>query len=127
MSLASAENESQTSFDGESVVKVKKAKKVKEVKLDEEGNPIVKAIKEPKAPKLDAEGNPIVKVPRVKVDDTHIICLDPAKGNPKRPGTNAHAMFELYKDGMTVAQYIEVGGGRDWVSWDASKGYITLG
>jgi hypothetical protein len=131
MNQASAELENQTDFS-QTEDTAPKAKKAKKVKLDENGEPIVKAVKEPKAPKLDADGNPIPKAPTVKVDDTHIICLPKNedgsfKANPKRAGTNAFSMFELYKDGMTVAQYVEAGGGRDWVRWDVSKGYITLG
>jgi hypothetical protein len=102
-----------------------KAKKVKAPKLDAEGNPIVKA------PKLDAEGNPIVKAPAVKIDHTAIICLvknedGSFKANPKRANTNAFAMFELYKDGQTVKDFIEAGGSTEWVRWDISKGHITL-
>lgn len=105
-----------------------KAKKVKAPKLDAEGNPIVK---EPKAPKLDAEGNPIVKKPAVKIDHTAVICLaknedGSFKANPKRPNTNAFTMFELYKDGQTVKDFIEAGGSTEWVRWDISKGHITL-
>lgn len=110
--------------------KGKKAKKEKAPKLDADGNPIVKAPKEPKAPKLDADGNPIPKREPIKLDDTNVIIFSEAVktgGNPKRPNTNAHAMFELYRDGMTVKEYVEAGGGRDWVRWDVSKGHITLG
>jgi hypothetical protein len=132
MNQVTAETENQTDFTQTEDVNSKPKGKAKKPKLDAEGNPIVKAVKEPKAPKLDADGNPIVKAPSVKIDDTHIICLPKNedgtfKANPKRAGTNAFSMFELYKDGMTVAQYVEAGGGRDWVRWDVNKGYITLG
>lgn len=123
--VQAAETEQSTDFTNEQVeVKAKKARKPK---LDENGDPIPPKEKKVKEPKLDADGNPIPKAPTIKIDDTNIIILDPTKGNPKRPNTNAHAMFELYKDGMTVAQYVEAGGGRDWVRWDVSKGHITLG
>jgi hypothetical protein len=116
-------------LDEASPGKGKKPKKEKAPKLDAEGNPIVKA---PRAPKLDADGNPIPKKEPVKIDDTNIICLPKNddgsfKANPKRANSNANAMFELYRDGMTVKEYVEAGGGRDWVRWDLSKGYITLG
>ena len=128
--VQAAEVEDATSFTGTEDT-APKAKKPRKPKLDENGEPIVKAVKEPKAPKLDADGNPIPKAPTVKIDDTNIIILvtkdGQPSGNPKRPNTNAFSMFELYKDGMTVAQYVEAGGGRDWVRWDVSKGYITLG
>jgi hypothetical protein len=134
--LQAAETEQATSFDAveeiaQKAKKPKKEKVVKEVELDEEGNPVKKA-KKTKEPKLDADGNPIPKAPTFKVDDTHIICLPKNEAgeflpNPKRANTNAYSMFELYRDGMTVAQYVEAGGGRDWVRWDVSKGYITLG
>lgn len=110
-----------------------KAKKAKTQKLDAEGNPIVKA---PKEPKLDAEGNPIVKAPRapaVPVDPTNVIILLTAKDdagafkNPKRENTEAWNMFSLYRDGMTVKEYVEAGGSVAYVRWDLGKGHISLG
>lgn len=47
--------------------------------------------------------------------------------NPKREGTAAFNRFELYRDGMTVDQFIAAGGSRIDVSYDVKKGYIELG
>jgi hypothetical protein len=46
--------------------------------------------------------------------------------NPKRQGTLAHGRFELYKDGMTVAEYVAAGGRTGDVNHDAEAGYIEL-
>jgi len=44
------------------------------------------------------------------------------EGNPKR-GTAA-ARYELYKNGMTVGKYIELGGQLRDVTWDCKMGFI---
>ena len=46
--------------------------------------------------------------------------------NPKRQGTLAYGRFELYKDGMTVADYVAAGGRTGDVNHDAEAGYIEL-
>ena len=48
------------------------------------------------------------------------------KKNPKREGTRAHKRFSMYKDGMTVEDYIKAGGKKSSVSYDVKKGYIAL-
>lgn len=55
--------------------------------------------------------------------------------NPCRPGTAAHAIFELYRDGMTVAKFNKVAAGTcpgrlrpvDYLIYDSRKGRITVG
>ena len=46
--------------------------------------------------------------------------------NPKRPNTLACARFELYKNGMTVAEYVAAGGRTGDVLHDVAQGFITL-
>lgn len=46
--------------------------------------------------------------------------------NPKRPGTLACARFDLYTNGMTVAEYVAAGGRSGDVLYDVAQGYITL-
>ena len=46
--------------------------------------------------------------------------------NPKRPGSAAHARFDLYKPGMTVAQFLLSGGWRADLVWDAKQGFIEV-
>lgn len=48
------------------------------------------------------------------------------KPNPKREGAAAHARYNLYRVGMTVAEFIKAGGTSADVSWDARKGFIEL-
>lgn len=46
------------------------------------------------------------------------------KGNPKR-GTAAQR-YDLYKNGMTIGEYINKGGQLRDVIWDAKQGWIEL-
>ena len=46
--------------------------------------------------------------------------------NPKRAGTLAFQRYALYRDGMTVAEYVAAGGRTGDVNHDATEGYITL-
>lgn len=48
------------------------------------------------------------------------------ENNPKRKGTLAYTRFELYRSGMTVAEYIAAGGRTGDVNHDATEGYIEL-
>jgi hypothetical protein len=56
-------------------------------------------------------------------------------GNPKQPGTGAWYLFALYKDGMTVADYVKAvraqphrpDAAYDALRWDVKHGYITVG
>ena len=44
--------------------------------------------------------------------------------NPKRGGSAVR--YALYKDGMTVAEYIAAGGTPDDLRWDAAHKYISV-
>ena len=46
--------------------------------------------------------------------------------NPKRRGTSAHDRFALYRDGMTVAQFLAAGGTRGDLTWDQERAFIRL-
>lgn len=47
--------------------------------------------------------------------------------NPKRPTSAAGKRFDLYKLGMTVAQFLAAGGWRADIWWDAKQGFIEVG
>jgi hypothetical protein len=49
-----------------------------------------------------------------------------AEKNPKREGTKAYDRFKLYKDGMTVAEFIKKGGSAADVSYDVEHKHIRL-
>ena len=49
------------------------------------------------------------------------------KKNPKRPGGAAHALFDLYKPGMTVAEFLKAGGWRADIRWDTKQKFIEVG
>ena len=76
----------------------KKARKARAPKLDENGEPIVKAPKEPK-----------VKAPRVFAFPRENIVTVLVDANPKRAGSAAHARFDLYTSGQTVAEALAAG------------------
>jgi outer membrane biosynthesis protein TonB len=56
-------------------------------------------------------------------DDAKIKVL--VKDNPKRG--SAAERFALYKNGMTVGEYIDAGGKRPDISWDSKQGWIQVG
>lgn len=49
-----------------------------------------------------------------------------AESNPKRKNSLSFARFELYKDGMTVADYLEQGGRSGDINHDVEMGFISL-
>lgn len=46
--------------------------------------------------------------------------------NPKREGSDAQYRFGLYRNGMTVRDYLNAGGTRDDLRWDAAHGFIQI-
>lgn len=57
--------------------------------------------------------------------DTRLIRIL-AESCPKRPGTKAHDLWQLYRDGMTVAQFLAAGGTRAALMWDQERAFIRL-
>lgn len=49
-----------------------------------------------------------------------------AAANPKRKETLAYHRFDLYKSGMTVADYLEKGGRSGDINHDVEMGFISL-
>lgn len=48
------------------------------------------------------------------------------KPNPKRPGSAAHARYNLYREGMTVSEYLRAGGRKADLRWDIKKRHIVV-
>lgn len=46
--------------------------------------------------------------------------------NPKRTGSKAHASFALYRDGMTVDDFLKAGGPYTDIVWDEGKSFIAV-
>ena len=46
--------------------------------------------------------------------------------NPKRKGKKSWGQFRLYRDGLTVKEYIKIGGSRAGVNYDVNKGFIKV-
>lgn len=72
-----------------------------------------------KAPKKEATGRP-----PLFQDGQKIKLL--VKENPKREGTGAYERFAIYKNGMTVAQYLAAGGKRSSLKYDTEHGFIEI-
>ena len=60
----------------------------------------------------------------VDIDKSKIKLL--VKENPKREGSTAHEQFALYKEGMTVRQYLEVGGRTSGIKYDVAHEFVKL-
>lgn len=45
---------------------------------------------------------------------------------PKKPGTGAWDLWQLYRDGMTVDEFMQAGGTRAAVKYDSDHGFIEL-
>jgi hypothetical protein len=69
---------------------------------------------------------PVTAVPESAV-------LKTVASNPKRPGSKAHAHYELYRVGLTVGKWLEeckakgldVGYAKAGVLWDARHAFVT--
>lgn len=48
------------------------------------------------------------------------------QGNPKKAGGAPAKRFDLYKNGMTVQEFLDAGGTVADVKWDVDHGYIAL-
>lgn len=46
--------------------------------------------------------------------------------NPKHRNSKAHEIFYLYKDGMTVKEFLNVGGQRRDLNWNVTKNFIKV-
>jgi hypothetical protein len=88
--------------------------------LGSEGETDMAGKKKDKAPKAPSNGDGR----RNKNSDKRITVL--AEGNPKREGTATYQRFKLYKDGMTVADFIKKGGTSADVSYDVEHKFISL-
>jgi hypothetical protein len=82
----------------------------------------------PKAAPAEAteEGPGRARGPRGVGEDAVIHLL--VDGNPKRAGSASHAVFENYRDGMTVGEFCDaVGkGATGHLVWDAAHGSISI-
>jgi len=62
---------------------------------------------------------------RIRYNQNSIITVV-ATSNPKRKGTLTYTRFELYKTGMTIADYIKAGGRTGDINYDIIAGFITV-
>ena len=62
---------------------------------------------------------------RVRYDQNSTITVK-VSANPKRKNTLAFKRFELYKSGMTIADYIKAGGRTGDINYDIIAGFIAV-
>lgn len=89
--------------------------------------PAAKAPKEPKAAKPPANKSASNGTPRFNkssVIDKKIELL--TKDNPKRAGSRAHRIYELYKTHKTAKSFLEAGGRVSALKYDSNHGFIKL-
>ena len=60
-----------------------------------------------------------------RIADQRVIRLLVDK-NPKREGTKAHDRFALYKDGLTVGEFLKKSGTHADIAWDQDRGFVRL-
>lgn len=46
--------------------------------------------------------------------------------NPKKPGSATHSRYGLYRENMTVAEFLAAGGRRVDLPWDLERGHISM-
>lgn len=46
--------------------------------------------------------------------------------NPKREGSKSHKRFALYKNGMTVGEFVDAGGLFADLAWDSERGFVSI-
>lgn len=73
----------------------------------------------PRAPKFAPEG----KITFLKDKEGNLFGPD---NNPKREGSAAHARFKMYKNGMTVKDFLEAGGKATDLDWDVKKEFVKV-
>ncbi|MAF25577.1 hypothetical protein CL634_08415, partial [bacterium] len=49
-----------------------------------------------------------------------------AERNPKRKGKRSWRQFRLYRDGISIQEYIKIGGSRAGVNYDLEHGFIKV-
>lgn len=105
-------------------------------------NPQSNGPKQASAPKAAAPKAPKVAKPKAEPKprthggfrDQQVITIGKDKDgqtwgpehNPKRAGSDAHKLFTLYRQGMTVADFVKAGGTGAALKYDSTKGYITV-
>lgn len=93
-------------------------KAAKAAKAAAEPKKAAKAAAEPKP-----EGRKVGRLVKFKPEQKIKMLVDK---NPKREGTKAHDKWEIYRNGMTVSEYLEKGGKSHTLSWDVNHDLISV-
>lgn len=126
---------------------IRKVAAERQTKAEKEKTVAKTSTKKKAAPAAETKKTPAAKAPATKTKaaasaargstrslfnpDDKITLVNSVKDNPKRAGSQAHADYALYRDGMKVASYIEKvgdpGRARANLRWDAKQGFIKIG
>lgn len=92
---------------------------------------VAEEVVEPKKSKASKGSKATAKEPSVSPIKAAKIGLDAkitilASENPKRAGSSAAAIFDLYKNGMTVEKFLAAGGTRAALNYDVAHEYISV-
>jgi len=118
----------------------KNVKSVTEVKTEVKGadklvpvtktevKPVAKAVAKPEVKPVTA----VIAEPKeavvCNINGTNVSnnCRIEMAPNPKRAGSKAHARYSAYAESHTVGEYLENGGLKADLRYDADKGFLTL-
>jgi hypothetical protein len=83
-----------------------------------------KAAKVPKEPKESANRS---NFKTIYPDDAPVAITTAESANPKRVGSKAHEMFELYRTNTTVGAFLAAGGTYADIAYNVGRNFIKVG
>lgn len=92
--------------------------------------PPAPAKKAPAKAKKEGEDKPKATRSRfseIYPDDAKVEITTPEGANPKRPGSKAHEVFELYRTNKTVGEFLAAGGNYNDIAYNVGRNFIKVG
>jgi hypothetical protein len=90
-----------------------------------EGNPMFYSTTANATPNNDATPRPKTRGRAGRFPRNGVIKVTVSE-NPKKPFSKARAIFALYRDGMTVGEFLQKGGRRIDLDWDTRHEFISI-
>jgi len=100
-------------------------KPVTKAEVKPEVKPVAKAVAQPEVKPVSAEPKEVVvcNINGINVSNN---CRIELAANPKRAGSKAHERYAAYAESHTVGEYLDNGGLKADLRYDAGKGFLTL-